>query len=130
MSLHLAENLGSKVGFAGLNIRANRSVENDFGGFREVAVGMEEGLVEMVLAVGGDEGDEEGLGVGEFVAAEEGRKEGEERGGGLGEGGGVGLSPFEEGDESGRLRSEGGGGEDGEEEGLCHVGNVGGQGML
>lgn len=63
--------------------------------------------MEGVAAVGGDEVVEEGLGVGEFVVAEEGREEGEEEVRGGGEGGrSVGLEPFEEGEESGGARME------------------------
>lgn len=55
--------------------------------------------MELVLAIGGDEGDEEGFGVGEFAVGEEGREEGEEGMGRGSEGRGMGLEEFEEGDE-------------------------------
>lgn len=112
------------MGLSGVNIGSNGNVKENFGGSGEIAGRMEEGLVEMVLAIGGNEGDEEGLGGGEVVAAEERREEGEEGVGGLGEGGSVGLQPFEEGNESCGFGRKGFGGEKGDEEGICYLGNV------
>lgn len=58
----------------------------------------------LALAIGGDEGDEEGLGVGELAVLEEGGEEGEEAVRGGSEGGRVGLEELEQGEESGGAR--------------------------
>ncbi|PON42222.1 hypothetical protein PanWU01x14_283380 [Parasponia andersonii] len=88
--LHHVEDLGGEVWLSGLNIGTHRGIKKGFGGSWEAAVGVEEGLVQMVLPIGGDERDKEGLGIGELVVAEEGGEEGEEWGRGLGEGGNMG----------------------------------------
>ena len=73
-ALHLVENLHGKVGMLGLDIGTNGGVKKGFGS----KASQEEEAVELVVAVGGDEGDEEGLGIGEFAVGEEGREEREE----------------------------------------------------
>jgi hypothetical protein len=70
--LHLHENLRGEVGLLPLNVGANGSVEKRSAWPGENAGRMEDEAVELVLAIGGDEGDEEGLGVGELVVGEEG----------------------------------------------------------
>ena len=70
-ALHLVENLRGEVGLLGLDIGTNGGVKKGFGS--------DASRVELVVAVGGDEGDEEGLGVGEFVVGEEGMGRGSER---------------------------------------------------
>lgn len=52
--------------------------------------------MEMVLAIGGDEGNEEGLGVGELVVGEENGQKREKRLRGLGEERCMELGPFVE----------------------------------
>lgn len=93
---------------AGLNVGTYGSVVKGFGWCGKVLRGLKDRMVESVLAIGGDERDEEGLGVGELVMREEGRKEGEKGregvGGSGGEGGEMKLRPFEEGEESGGVR--------------------------
>lgn len=83
-----------------LNVGANGSVEKRSGGPGEHASRMEDEAVELVLAIGGDEGDEEGLGVGELVVREEGWKDEEDGVRGVSEGRRVGLEELEEGEES------------------------------
>ena len=77
-ALHLVENLRGKVGLLGLDIGTNGGVKKGFGS--KASQGEEEEVVELVVvvAVGGDEGDEEGLGIGEFAVGEEGREKREE----------------------------------------------------
>lgn len=60
------------MGVVALDIGANSSVQK---GFRMGARRVEEGVMEEVVAVHGDEGEEEGLGVDELVVAEEGGEE-------------------------------------------------------
>ena len=79
-ALHLVENLHGKVGMLGLDIGTNGGVKKGFGS-KASRVEEEEEAVELVVAVGGDEGDEEGLGIGEFAVGEEGREERERRNG-------------------------------------------------
>ena len=78
-ALHLVENLRGKVGLLGLDIGTNGGVKKGFGS--KASRVEEEEAVELVVvvAVGGDEGDEEGLGIGEFAVGEEGREERERR---------------------------------------------------
>lgn len=87
------------MGLLPLNIGANGSVEKRSGEPGERASGVEDEAVELVLAIGGDEGDEEGLGVGELVVREEGGEEEEEGVRGVSEGRRVGLEEPEEGEE-------------------------------
>uniref|UniRef100_A0A2P2Q448 Uncharacterized protein n=1 Tax=Rhizophora mucronata TaxID=61149 RepID=A0A2P2Q448_RHIMU len=101
--LHLVKNLSRVVRLTGGNVGADRQVENrlgDAGG--DGGIRVEDLAVEGIVLVGRDEGDEEGLGVGELVEGEDGGEEGEERkrreGGN--EGREVGLCPFVEGDEA------------------------------
>ena len=101
-ALHLVENLHGEVGLLGLDIGADGGVKKGFGGFGNEARRVEEEAVELVVAVGGDEGDEEGLGVGEFLVGEEGREEREEGMGRGSEGRRAGLDEFEEGEEGRR----------------------------
>ena len=70
-ALHLVENLHGKVGLLGLDIGTNGGVKKGFGS----KASQEEEAVELVVAVGGDEGDEEGLSIEEFAVGEEGREE-------------------------------------------------------
>lgn len=97
--LHLLENLRGEVGLLPLNIGANGSVEKRSGGPGERASGVEDEAVELVLAIGGDEGDDEGLGVGELAVRKEGGEEEEEGVRGGSEGRRVGLEEPEEGEE-------------------------------
>ena len=76
-ALHLVENLHGKVGLLGLDIGTNGGVKKGSGS----KASQEEEAVELVVAVRGDEGDEEGLGIGEFAVGEEGREERERRNG-------------------------------------------------
>lgn len=62
-SFHLVENRGGKVGLAGMHIGTNRGVQKGFGRPGQDTFRVEYESVEMVLGVGGYEGDEEGLGV-------------------------------------------------------------------
>lgn len=113
---------------AGLNVGADGGIEQGFGGSGKGSMGAKNGGVEGVVAIRGNEREDERLSIGELVVAEETREEGEERGGGAGDGGGcVGLKPLEEGEEGSGARSEGFGGEDREEEGQIagEEGNVG-----
>ena len=71
------ENLRGEVGLLGLDIGTNGGVKKGFGSDAS-QVEEEEEAVELVVAVGGDEGDEEGLGFGEFVVGEEGMGRGSE----------------------------------------------------
>ena len=72
------ENLRGEVGLLGLDIGTNGGVKKGFGSDASRVEEEEEEAVELVVAVGGDEGDEEGLGVGEFVVGEEGMGRGSE----------------------------------------------------
>lgn len=92
------------VGVAGVDVSGEGGVEEGFG---EGAVGAEEERVEGVATVGGNEGDEEGLGVGEFAVGEEGREDGEKRvRGGAERRWRVGLEAVEEGEERGGVGAE------------------------
>ena len=62
------------MGLLGLDIGTNGGVKKGFGS----EASRVEKAVELVVAVGGNEGDEEGLGIGEFAVGEEGREEREE----------------------------------------------------
>lgn len=106
------------MGVAALAVGANGSVQKGLTGRREGYGGVEEVVVEVMAGViGGNEGEEEGLGIGKFVAAEEGIEKGDQGGEGEGDVGLVGLNQLEEGEEgSGVGGEEGGGSENGVED--------------
>lgn len=110
-----------------MDVGTNGGVEEGFGGAGEGPGGVEERAVEVVAAVDGDEGDKKGLGVGEFVVAEEGGEEGEERREGLFrvvvELGDVVVGPSEEGKKGVGAGGYGFGGEDGVNERWRQVGD-------
>lgn len=85
-----------------MNISPNCSVKKGLGGSGEGASRVEERAVEIVAAIGRDEVEEKGFGVGELVVGEEGGEDGEERREGVGverESWDVLLGPNEEGEE-------------------------------
>lgn len=95
-AFHFVEDLESELRLLGENVSSYGGIKERFG---DGVIGAEEaGVKGMARVIGGDEVEEEGFGVGEFAAGEEGRQESEERFGGNGEGGRcVCLEPFEEG---------------------------------
>lgn len=99
--LHLGEELRGEVRLADVEVGADGGVEEGLGAAGDGGVGAEEEAVEAVVVIGGDEIDEEGFGIGEFVVGEERGEEGEEGARGLGEEGEVGVGPVEEGEECG-----------------------------
>lgn len=90
---------------ATLDVGANGSVVKGFGWCGEVRRRVEDRTVEDVLGIGGNEGDKEGLSVGELVVRKERREESKKGGegvAGVNDGGGeVGLGPLEKGEEGG-----------------------------
>lgn len=85
------------MGPAAMAIRGNGGVQKCFAGRRKGFGRMEKMAVELVVrVVGRDEGEEEGFSVREFIAAEEGVKEGEEGREGEVERRDVGVGPFVE----------------------------------
>lgn len=92
--LHLGEELRGEVRLADVEVGADGGVEEGLGAAGDGGFGA-------VVVIGGDEFDEEGFGVGEFVVGEERGEEGEEGARGLGEEGEVGVGPVEEGEECG-----------------------------
>lgn len=63
-----------------MDVGTEGGVEEGLGGAGEGAGRVEEEAVEVVAVIGGDEIEEEGSGFGEFVVAEEGGEESEDRG--------------------------------------------------
>lgn len=95
------------MGAAALAVGTNGGVQKGLTRRREGLGRMEEMVVEVVMGViGGNEGKEEGSGIGELVATEEGLKEGEEGREGEGERREVGMSPVEEREEGSRMGGE------------------------
>ena len=86
------------MGLLGLDIGTNGGVKKGFGS----EASRVEKAVELVVAVGGNEGDKEGLGVEEFAVGEKGREKREEGMGRGSEGRRAGLDEFEEGEEGRR----------------------------
>ncbi|XVF75502.1 hypothetical protein PTKIN_Ptkin13bG0192800 [Pterospermum kingtungense] len=122
-----AKKLKTQMGSPRLDIAGNREFKEGLrlGKGRVVGEGVEEG----VLGVRGEEREEEGFGLGEFVMGKEGREEGEEERRGRGKGREEGKGEFVEGKEGGMVGGKGRSGNEGLEKGGCEEMSVGSYGI-